>query len=177
MTPFLSSYLISNDGEYPKVSTSPQLHHFTFPTSIPSVTLWIFLDFSNVIRISCFSSKPTSFTSKLSGPYQKLTKVYRNNCYSFKLIFRLHKIGTFQNTYKLNWHKELLSKCIFEWGRVILISYADYPFTIRFISEVFPNLRCVIKLFSIVNFVQINLCVCETRYKKKRRWEKFLIWF
>ena len=140
-------------------------------------TIRIFLDFSSVIRISCFSSKPTSFTSKLNGPYQNLTKVYRNNCYSFKLIFRLHKIGTFQNTYKLNWHKELLSKCIFEWGRVILISYADYPFTIRFISEVFPNLRCVIKLFSIVNFVQINLCVCETRYKKKRRWEKFLIWF
>ena len=50
---------------------------------------------------------------------------------------------------------------------VVLIFYTHLSYHIRFINEVFQPEKCVMKLFSIIKFVQTNVCVQKTRCKKK----------
>ena len=38
-------------------------------------------------------------------------------------------------------------------------------------------MKCIIKLFSIINFVQTNIYIEKIRCKKTRRYEKFLNWY
>ena len=95
VTTFLSSYFLSDNWKYPKASTSPQLKYSTFvcitshfPYLHHAVTLWLFLDFSRVLGISCSFSKQTSVTSTLIGSYWNPT-FYWNNCYLFVVKFKL----------------------------------------------------------------------------------------
>ena len=136
-------YLISDNWKYPKASTSPQLKYSTFVWIKShlqhlhhSVTLWLLLDFSRVLRMSGSSSKQTLFTSKPRGSYWNLIKVI--NCYLFVVKFN-YKIDIFQKTYKLNRQIVSLKKYFFQWRGVVFISYTELFFTIRLIREVFPN--------------------------------------
>ena len=105
--------------KYPKALTSLQLKYSTFvcimshfPHLHHSVTLWLFLDFSRILRISCSSSKQTSFTSKHTGSYWNPTKAILLK-YLLFILFTIYlscKIDIFQKTYKLNWQIVLLNK-------------------------------------------------------------------
>ena len=152
MTAFLSLYLISHNCKYPKASTSPQLIHSTFVSITPhfphlhhSVTVWLFLDFSRVLRISCSLSKQTSFTPKLTGSYWNFTTAtlpcFWNNCYLFVVNLKLEENIYFRKL--MNWieRQYCQTNTFFNEGELFWFHIQTYAFTIHIIHEAVSDLR------------------------------------
>ena len=150
MTPLLLLRLISDNWKCPKDLTSPQIKHSTFVFIAPHfqhlhhlVTLWLFLDFSRVLAISCSSSKQTLFTFKLTGSYWSPTKAILLK----SLLFIFSKISVVSKYTSENLWTELTDRIVkkntfFNERELFWFHIQAYAFTMSFIHKLeVSNLR------------------------------------